>query len=262
MFGRRARAGRRQQAEADRLFAEADRLAEQIEESPNYRREIAADRAARITHALGDLLARDARAQAGEPTLQGADLDAELDQLAQQYPEPGNPADAALPDYKVLCEEEYSQRFGHLSGREEAEAIDRLVEAGEIELGPYGPIVTDLDREQTEMWLAEDRYAEFAAANMTPEEIAEEVHGPGEEPGEDAARWVPPEGDASEQGLTATQDFVSVPEPRPYDLGLTADPHLSWEEIGIGMPSPCDIGLAGDPDLRWADIEAEPEAGA
>ena len=57
------------------------------------------------------------------------------------------------------------------------------------------------------------------------------------------------------------RDFVSVPEPRPYDLGLTANPGLSWEKIGIEMPSPYDIGLTGDPTRGWADIEAEPEAG-
>lgn len=55
-------------------------------------------------------------------------------------------------------------------------------------------------------------------------------------------------------------NFASVPEPRPYDLGLTANPDLSWEAIGIATPTPCDIGLTNDPNLGWADIEAEPEA--
>jgi hypothetical protein len=47
-----------------------------------------------------------------------------------------------------------------------------------VEYGPYGPLATDLDREQTEAWLAEDRQeaAERAAEGerpMTPDEISD-----------------------------------------------------------------------------------------
>ena len=108
MFGSKARAERRQQAEADRLFALADQLALQAGERPNYQREITAERAARIRARLGEDLAQDARleampraegqplehwaitpddvAQAGrEPVLQGAELDAEIDRLAEKF---------------------------------------------------------------------------------------------------------------------------------------------------------------------------------
>lgn len=54
---------------------------------------------------------------------------------------------------------------------------------------------------------------------------------------------------------------LSMPEPRPYDLGLTANPDLSWEAIGIAVPSPCDLGVTSDPELGWDDIEPELEAG-
>lgn len=54
---------------------------------------------------------------------------------------------------------------------------------------------------------------------------------------------------------------LSMPEPRPYDLGLTANLDLSWEAIGIAVPSPCDLGVTNDPELGWDDIQPEPEAG-
>jgi predicted GIY-YIG superfamily endonuclease len=92
MFGRQRRAAARQeaaqQAEADRLFALADELDRQAGERPDYRQQITAERAARIRRELGKDLASEAAAQAAEPTLQGADLDAEIDRLAGQFPEP------------------------------------------------------------------------------------------------------------------------------------------------------------------------------
>jgi hypothetical protein len=80
----------RQQAEADAPFKEADRLAEA---TPDYRRQITSDRAARVMREIGDPLARDARASS--PELTGGELDREIDRLAQLYPEPGpgEPAD-------------------------------------------------------------------------------------------------------------------------------------------------------------------------
>jgi predicted GIY-YIG superfamily endonuclease len=93
MFGSKARAQRqqqaadpRQQAEADRLFALADELEAQAGARPSYQREITAERAARIRAQLG-ALTQDARQQAREPRLEGADLDAEIDRLAEAFPE-------------------------------------------------------------------------------------------------------------------------------------------------------------------------------
>ena len=100
MFGSKARAMRRQQAaeprqqaEADRLFALADELEAQAGARPNYQREITADRAARIRAELG-ALAQDARQQEREPRLEGADLDAEIDRLAEAFPAVREEADA------------------------------------------------------------------------------------------------------------------------------------------------------------------------
>jgi hypothetical protein len=95
MFGNKARAERRQQAEAaqeaqaeaDRLFALADELAKQAGERPDYLREITAERAARIRERIGEDLVRDAGVQAPESVLQGAGLDAEIDRLALTYSE-------------------------------------------------------------------------------------------------------------------------------------------------------------------------------
>ena len=121
MFGRRASAAAReqaaqearQQAEADALFAEADRWAGLAGELPDFRQEITRERAARIRERLGEDLVRDARAPdvalehwaicaddvasvAGEaapqrghgPEFQGAERDAEIDRLAATFGEP------------------------------------------------------------------------------------------------------------------------------------------------------------------------------
>ena len=82
-----------QQAEAGAPFNEADRLADEAEAAPNYRRQITSDRAARVMREIGEPLARDARAPG--PELTGRELDCEIDRLAQLYPEPGlgEPAD-------------------------------------------------------------------------------------------------------------------------------------------------------------------------
>jgi predicted GIY-YIG superfamily endonuclease len=88
MFGSKARAERRSQAEADRLFALAEELEKQALPRPNYAREITAERAARMRERLGEDLVQDAQAQTSGPGLQGAELDAEIERLARQYPEP------------------------------------------------------------------------------------------------------------------------------------------------------------------------------
>lgn len=104
MLGRRNPQAR-QQTEADRLFAEADRL-DDLTRRPDHQQQITAERAARIRERIGGDLVHDARAQAETPgsALTGGDLDAEVDRLAEMYPEPEAPGDepfggAPLPDY-------------------------------------------------------------------------------------------------------------------------------------------------------------------
>jgi hypothetical protein len=63
-----------------------------------------------------------------------------------------------------------------------------------------------------------------------------------------------------EEGATRGR-CMSMPEPRPYDLGLTANPDLSWKAIGIAVPSPCDLGLTSNPERGWDDTEPEAEPG-
>ena len=92
MFSSKHREEARQQAEADALLREADRLADAAEAAPDYRRQITSDRAARVLREVGEPLARDARASG--PELTGG----ELDRLAQLYPEPGLSEPAAVAD--------------------------------------------------------------------------------------------------------------------------------------------------------------------
>ena len=115
MFGRQRRVAAREQAErearaqaeADALFAEADRLDDLAGQPHSFRQQITAERAARIRAQLGDDLARDALAQASPataeargPGLEGAERDAEIDRLAEIFPEPAPQAQgAAAPDY-------------------------------------------------------------------------------------------------------------------------------------------------------------------
>jgi hypothetical protein len=107
MFGRDKRAAARaeaaRQAEADALFAEADRWADLAGEPPDFRQQITRERAARIRQQLGEPLARDVRDVGPEPGLIGAERDAEIDRLAELFPEPEAsrtlaPVAATLPD--------------------------------------------------------------------------------------------------------------------------------------------------------------------
>ena len=122
MFGRHARAAAREQAqqearqraEADGLFAEADRLDELTGERPGYLHQITAERAARIMAQLGEPLTRDAREP--RPALAGAELDAEIDRLAELYPEPEPPGPEPGPDaarWSPLPDEPASQPDRH-----------------------------------------------------------------------------------------------------------------------------------------------------
>jgi hypothetical protein len=95
MFGREKRAAAKaeaaRQAEADALFAEADRWADLAGEPPDFRQEITKERAARVMEQLAEPLTRDARAAAAEPELSGAERDAEIGRLAELFPEPDAP---------------------------------------------------------------------------------------------------------------------------------------------------------------------------
>ena len=102
MFGRQKRAAARaeaaRQAKADALFAEANRWADLAGEPPDFRQQITRERAARIMQQLGEPLTTDARAQAAEPALSGAERDAEIDRLAELFPEPEALEPGTAPD--------------------------------------------------------------------------------------------------------------------------------------------------------------------
>jgi hypothetical protein len=43
--------------------------------------------------------------------------------------------------------------------------------------------------------------------------------------------------------------------PTPYQLGLTVNPDLSWEDINIAQPTPFDL-FGGNPDMSWREFQA------
>jgi hypothetical protein len=98
MFGREKRAAAKaeaaRQAEADALFAEADRWADLAGEPRDFRQEITRERAARVMEQIAEPLVRDARTADAEPELSGAERDAEIDRLAGLFPEP----EASMPE--------------------------------------------------------------------------------------------------------------------------------------------------------------------
>jgi hypothetical protein len=102
MFGRQkhaaARAEAARQAEADALFAEADRWADLAGEPPDFRQQITRERAARIMQQLAEPLPPDPRARGAEPVLSGTERDAEIDRLAKLFPEPQTPGPGTTPD--------------------------------------------------------------------------------------------------------------------------------------------------------------------
>ncbi len=42
--------------------------------------------------------------------------------------------------------------------------------------------------------------------------------------------------------------------PTPYQLGLSADPDRTWEQMGIAVPTPADL-FGAAPDLTWKSPE-------
>ncbi len=180
MFGRRARAERRQQAEADRLFALADELAKQAGERPDYRREITAGRAARIRGELGKDLAQDARAQTAEPQLEGARLGVEIERLAEAFPEPeGVPG----PDYRRSPAGSDEHRAAYAEGFT-ANGGAGYAAPGDVDLSYEIDNTYELAAERYYEDLAERHYRELGEDRDAPE--AEN-----DEPGLDAARWSP-----------------------------------------------------------------------
>ena len=217
MFGRRARAERRQQAEADRLFAEADRLAEQIEASPNYRREITAQRAARVMrqelatpygtgytqdrdltwadYTRGELDGERDAAKAGDGTaLPGNALDAEISRLALAFPGPGDLAPGAGADAATAAARE--ERVWAEGERQRAR--DRAAGAGD-----RGPSDRDNPHERWSQTpggrdgLTGEPQADRGAEPDTGQDAADHLHGsPGcVEPGPEAGHlgWSQPE---------------------------------------------------------------------
>ncbi len=41
-----------------------------------------------------------------------------------------------------------------------------------------------------------------------------------------------------------------MPPPTPHDLGLSSNPDLSWEAVGIAEPAPHDLGSGTGPAPR------------
>ncbi len=94
MFKSKRREEARQQAEADALLREADRLEDAVK-APGYRRQITSDRAARVMREIGEPLARDARASG--PELGAASLTARLTAWRSCIPSPRVPAGTSRP---------------------------------------------------------------------------------------------------------------------------------------------------------------------
>jgi hypothetical protein len=60
------------------------------------------------------------------------------------------------------------------------------------------------------------------------------------------------------EGPESARDKTTIGAPTPHQLGLTSNPDLSWEDIGIAQPTPFDLFGGKDEDLSWEDFEAEP----
>ena len=200
VFGRRARQARRQReaaerqqdAQADRLFALADELDRRAGERPDYRREITAERAARIRRELGEALASQAAAQAAEPAFQGAELDAELGRLAEMFQEPQPSAEGA-PDYyrspagSAGHQAAYAQMHAAADGTGFADPDPGL----SYEIDNVG----ELARERYHDELAERHYREvygdIEAEEQADREYEDQAEAEQAELGPDASRWSP-----------------------------------------------------------------------
>src|SRR5258708_7729069 len=148
---RAARQAERQQAKADRLFREADHWADVAEAAPNYRREITAERAGRVTReelstpdGMGYTEDRhmgwdeyfggelDAAKASDGPVLPGGALDAEISRLALAFPDPGDFGPGADADAATVAAwEERAWAEGERDrARDRAELEERRAAAG------------------------------------------------------------------------------------------------------------------------------------
>jgi hypothetical protein len=229
--------------EADRLWAIADQLDKQMGRRPGYQHELTAERAARIRARLGEDLVQDARleampraegeplehwaitlddvAQAGrEPVLQGAERDAEIDRLADAFPEPDDldaqikadlDADGIEPELTPEAEARTQAFLDHAAdlyvaapgaepaGQSTAGEAEQLA-AAQPDLSAEE--IQAFQQAERERWAQADRDTEYAArqaaqyygpeiADLLGIEPGDAVQAPGPEPGDDAATWSP-----------------------------------------------------------------------
>jgi predicted GIY-YIG superfamily endonuclease len=262
MFGSKARAERRAEAEADRLFALAEELEKQAPPRPNYAREITAERAARMRERLGGDLVQDARAQATEeartpePEFQGAERDAEIDRLAAEYPEPAMTFGEEVrleqgPEAWEALKQQYQQETGAPDpDRDVARWTPELDapewEPGEPVFGPRadGTYAGAIDDEI----LAQQLAAAQEAGRMWAEPHLPQWHA--EEAAEmDAAGWyaqVDPEPDGATPAETTGE----------YDRdAATWSPALEAEGLAAEPPGAAEESLQRDMEEAAADAE-------
>jgi hypothetical protein len=249
MFGRARRAVARDhaqqqaraQAEADTLYAEAGRLDDLTGQPHGYRQQITAGRAARIRELLGPDLIRDARDAAGEPRLQGADLDAELDRLAEVFPEDipsesipradrpepeggRRPAESQSANHQIEADRLAAQMRPERSPAARADyyrsppgSAGHRAAYGQMHAAADGIGFADADPDvsyeiDNDGELAAERYYEELAGRHYGE-VGEHDAG-ADEPGPDAARWVP--GQEKDQ-IQAAGDLLSEHAARAGD---------------------------------------------
>jgi hypothetical protein len=194
MFGRQKRAAAKaeaaRQAEADALFAEADRWADLAAEPPDFRQEITRERAARVMQQLAGPLTQDARAAAAEPELSGAERDAEIGRLAELFPEPQ--AARPEPGDRLMAGSDAAQTARQ---QEQAAAAAQRIALGEHREHP-GPQAS-------------------AATETASRELqdASAAHAPADAEAYDAATWL--------------QLHATAPDPLPPALGPAAAPTLA-----------------------------------
>jgi hypothetical protein len=282
-------------AEADRLWAIADELDRQMGRQPGYQYELTAERAARIRAQIGEDLVQDARAQSSaegrshEPQLQGAERDAEINRLADAFPEPGiggttGVALSALsnlpPDLVPAVgpapqagREPAEPLLGPRPDGTYADAIDSDIAARAGEAEQLAAAQPDLSAEEIqafqqaerERWAQVDRDTEYAArqaaqyygpamADLLGIGPGDAVRAPGPEPGDDAdpiAAW--------------NTEFAAGHVPDERD-GASPQEVAAWEAWAWEQGERERAQDRADSDRRWAEIEAahneaDPEGG-
>lgn len=291
------RAARERQAsacEADRLWAIADTLDRQQGRQPGYQHQLTAERTARIQARLGENFVRDARGQAaaaageplehwaisaedvaptaGDPTqgcghgpeLDGDELDAEINRLAAQYPEPGMSVDEEVqlaqgPEAWESLNQQYQRETG-------APHADRDATAGgpDYYRAAHGGYQPDwIPREDGEHLAAWDRYwtsqpgsdeHKAAYADMHREAAGRGFPGPDPELSYLADHGYADEGYLAEQGYGFGANRFSAPE-ADEDSAEPADAEADEDAARWGPES-------GAPDHPYGArecAEADPE---